>query len=80
VRVGSLRRVPLAALRGLCGRPAGQRCGTGPVACSRAESPKRANGDPRPYYDAAKDRRTLAVELEATGDGRRRRKRAGAYC
>ncbi len=37
-------------------------------------TPKRANGDARPYYDAAKDRWKVAVELEPAGDGRRRRK------
>ena len=36
--------------------------------------PRRANGDARPYFDSAKKRWKLAVELEADGTGRRRRK------
>lgn len=44
------------------------------MAPRQATSRKRANGDARPYYDRTKDLWKVAVELDATRTGRRRRK------
>jgi integrase len=44
------------------------------VPASRPAQARRANGDARPYYDAAKGRWKVAVELGPSGNGRRRRR------